>query len=284
MPATQQKNFRQAIKEVETLHGNMAVLSRLGPMLKDPNSDLDDATRLIQTDGALSGSIIRISNSAYYGSGVRSPDVSSALRKVGFNEALRLVGMALSKQVFMRDLGIYGISADDYWSHSYLTGLLLETFAMRLGWDRDDAYMLGLLHAIGKVVLNELIDEAEVEVYWDPTYTSEEWEEIMVGFRYDEAGGILLENWKFPEAIYGRVRKQLDGAAIQSDSLLLALDYIRELVSLNQYDFGRAEWEIPEDHGFIESSQSEPDLIGRELARCRQTMDRIRSTIQGKAR
>lgn len=284
MSTATQKNFREAIKEVETLHGNMAVLSRLGPMLKDPNSDLGDAARLIQTDGALSGSIIRISNSAYYGTGMRSPDVNSALRKVGFNEALRLVGMALSKQVFMRDLNVYGISADDYWSHSYLTGLLLEIFAGRLGWDRDDAYMVGLLHAIGKVVLNELIHEEDVEVYWDPTYTSEEWEEIMVGFRYDEAGAILLENWKFPEGIHRRVGRQLSAGAMATDPVLGGLGFVREMVTLNEYDFGREAWAIPEDHPFLETTRTEAGVVEREVDQARTMMEQIRATIQSKAR
>ena len=275
------KDFREAVGKIENLHGNMAVLSRLGPLLKDPNSDIDDASRLIQSDSALAASIIRISNSAFYGGSSQVRDVHSALGKVGFNEALRLVGMALSKQVFMRDLTTYGISADCYWCQSYFLGLFLEETAQRLGNDVDDAYMVGLLHAIGKVVLNELIDPAEVEIYWDATYSSEEWEDIMFGIHYNEAGAILLEKWKFPDSIHRRVEKQLASEAIETDSILACLAFARDILMLNAYDFSAREWTLPEAHPFYE--ENEPETVASEIRRCRSGLEKVRATLKGAA-
>lgn len=282
MAEVTKKDFRAVLKEIEDLHGNMAVLSRLDPILKDPNSELASAASLIQTDGALAGSIIRISNSAYYAGGEPSSNVTEALRKVGFNEALRLVGIALSQQAFMRDLEAYGIKADDYWSYSYLSGLLLDSFAHRLGWDSQDAYLLGLLHGIGKVALNQLLHEEEVEIYWDPTFSSEEWEEIMIGFRYDEAGAILLESWRFSEAVHVRVRKQLQQDAMREDRMLLGLDYIRELIAENKYEFNKGDWSLPTGHPFLEQTRSDPAVVEKEVRQARNRMAQIRATLGNK--
>lgn len=279
MKKTPIKNFDQSLQKIEDLHGNMAVLSRLSPLLNDPNSDISDAARLIQSDTALTTSIVRISNSAFYGNSQKVGDVQSALGKVGFNQTLRLVGMALSKQVFMKDLKVYGISADSYWCQSYFTGLFLEEVAGRLGFNKDDAYMLGLLHSVGKVVLNELIEPEDVEVYWDPTFSPEEWEDIMFGLRHNEAGALLLERWNFPESIFQRIRNQGDANATESDMMLAAISFIVEVLNTNYLDFDRETWTLPEVHPFYEMSRSEPEILESEIARTRKNLEQVRRNI-----
>lgn len=83
------------MEKIEILHGNMAVLSRLGRQLRDPNTDIAGITRLLQTDGALCANVIRVSNSFQYGTGQRTTHVHDALVKVGFNRILSLIGVAL---------------------------------------------------------------------------------------------------------------------------------------------------------------------------------------------
>lgn len=272
-------DFIEAIREIEELHGNMALLSRLGPMLRDPNSDIADASRLIQSDGPLSATIIRISNSAYYRSGEKNKDVLSALRKVGFNQALRLVGIALSKEVFMRDLESYGISADAYWNYSYFSGIFMEVFGRRFGFDSDVAYLLGLLHGIGKVVINQLISEKKVEVYWDPSIPSEQWELAMIGFRYDRAGALLLKSWEFEEAISRRVDQQLEKSAIREDPMLQLLQFCRDIIDHNEWNFGGEEWELPKEHpvyqgrlGWQSNLVDDLSLVMNQVAEIRKTV------------
>lgn len=269
--------------KIENLHGNMAVLSRLSPMLKDTNSEIEDVSRLIQSDSALSASIIRISNSALYGRSNKAGNVRSALGKVGFKQALRLVGIALSREVFMRDLKVYGITADDFWCQSYFTALLMEELSRRIGLDHDDAYMVGLLHAIGKVVLNELRNPAEVDVYWDTTFTSEEWEDVMFGFHYDEAGACLLESWNFMESIYQPIGAQLSAAAQQTDLMVAALTFTKDLLVVNHYDMSVKDWVIPENHPFLNRSKSNPGIIETEIQKCRKQLAEVRKTIKGNA-
>lgn len=279
MSSSTKINFEEALKEIDTLHGNMGVLSRLGPLLRDPNSDIGDVTRLIQSDGALSASIIRISNSAFYRSGEKNRDVGSALNKVGFNQALRLVGIALSKQVFMRDLTAYGISADNYWSYSYFSAVFMETVARRVGMNADDLYLLGLLHAIGRVLINEILHNTRIEMYWDPSIPSEDWEAVMVGIGYDKAGQRLLEMWNFEEGICKRVGHQLNAQLIQQDAALQLLALTRNLIEHNGFDFRLSAWKAPAQHAFYERSRSEVSTIEKEVERSLKQVREIRETL-----
>ena len=151
------EQYEIAIEEVRDLHGNMSVLSRLYAILSDPNSRISEAVELLQSDGALSAIILRFSNGALFSPNERSDSIEMALQQVGFQKTLKLVGAALSNQVFMRNLNAYGITADSYWRYSYFTAIFMGKQAPICGINANTAYLMGLLHSIGRVIINELL-------------------------------------------------------------------------------------------------------------------------------
>ncbi|MDQ8200942.1 HDOD domain-containing protein [Pelagicoccus enzymogenes] len=226
-----ESSFEETVKSIGELHGNMAVLSKLDAVLKDLNTDISEPERLIQSDGAISGTIVQISNSPLYGFSEKSDSIATALQKVGYNQALKLVGMALSKQVFMRDLESYGITADSYWRYSYFTAVFLERQAKTLGLDSDEAYLYGLLHSIGRVVINEILHARQIEVFWDRFIPEKEWELMTIGFNNHKAGALLLQIWDFPPELCKRVETQNNAPAQSKDPLVCLLDYARSLAN-----------------------------------------------------
>lgn len=257
----------------------MGVLARLNTLLRDTNANLEDASLLIKSDGSLAATIIKISNSAYYGSQDKSKDVLSALRKVGLNEALRLVGIAISKQVFMRDLNAYGISADDFWSYSYFSAVHMETAARRLGLDADDAYLLGLLHAVGRVVINELLRETQVEVFWDMTLPSEMWEDVMVGFRHHVAGAELLKRWAFADSITQSIENQFEESYLRNDMMVSLLGYTRQYADQHCLDLYACE-QPPEGHPYQELSKSDQDQLEFDINHSIKTVKAVHDTLK----
>lgn len=225
--STQQ--YEGVIEEVSDLHGNMSVLSKLDTVLRDYNSSLFDVERLLQSDGVLSATIVRFSNSALFSPMERNDSIESALQQVGFDETLKLVSLALSKQVFMRDLDAYGISADSYWRYSYFTAILMEKQAPICGLKANTAYLIGLLHSIGRVVVNELLHSREIEIYWDRYVSPHQWETATIGFTSEIAGSLLLKSWDFSEKVYETVAKQSEPEASESDDSLLLLNFARQI-------------------------------------------------------
>lgn len=224
-----ESSLEESVKNIGELHGNMAVLSKLDAVLKDLNTDISEPEKLIQSDGAISGTIVQLSNSPLYGFNDKSENIATALQKVGYNQALKLVGMALSKQVFMRDLESYGVTADSYWRYSYFTAVFLERQAKALGLNSDEAYLLGLLHSIGRVVINEILHAREVEIFWDRFIPETEWELMMIGFSNQKAGALLLKIWDFPPELCKRVENQNTANGKASDLQISLLDYAKSL-------------------------------------------------------
>ena len=246
------ERLEKVIAEKVRLHGNMAVLSKLNTLLRDANSELSEIEGLIQSDGPIAANVVKISNGALFGFSGDCETVDEALRKVGYAEALRLVSIALSEQVFMRDLDSYGTSADDYWRYSYFTSVFMEAQSKRIGLDPGDAHMIGLLHSIGRVVINELLRVEEIEVYWDRMVPLAEWEEATVGFNSDAAGATLLRQWSFSEDVYRRVAEQSDPGKIASDPYLRLLDYARALAVNLDDDKAIESLCEPEAHSYLE--------------------------------
>lgn len=176
------------------------ILARLGQMLQDLDSGLDDVVQLLRPDAALTAHIIRISNSAMYNSGLPFASLEDALARVGLSEAYRLTGFGAVEQLSDRNLGLYGISGIQLRENSLLTALIMENLARPAGLDARVAYTAGLLRSIGKIALDRLTRDRAYATGGLPRTCRgvAEWESGVVGLTNCEAAGIILESWRFP--------------------------------------------------------------------------------------
>jgi HD-like signal output (HDOD) protein len=193
--------FRQAVQRVETLYSTPQVLAKAMRLVSDPDVDLSDVAGLVKRDASLSADLLHLSNSALYSRGEVCSDLHLAVQRLGLQEVLRAIGLSLSKNVFGKGLTNYGITSEQYWGLSVLAGLLMEALARRGSLNTDDAYLVGILHAIGRVLINEALPEVQCKVRWDGVVPLETWELEHIGFTHAEAGALLLARWGFPGEI-----------------------------------------------------------------------------------
>src|SRR5690606_4251007 len=85
--------------------------------------------------------------------------------------------------------------------------------AERSSLDRGDAYTAGLLHGIGLIAIDRHASQhrsarsmASSGYPLDFAPAERDW----LGFSHAEAGGALLELWKFPASVTAAVRYQLE--------------------------------------------------------------------------
>ncbi|MCB1122537.1 MAG: HDOD domain-containing protein, partial [Verrucomicrobiae bacterium] len=186
---SQKKEFSEAVDHIQEIYPNIAVLSQLSALLKEPDTDLEDVARLIRSEAALTADIIKVSNSSYYGSSIPCSNIEDALARIGFNEVLKVVALILAKELTSNDLEKYGMSADDFWKESLTVSLLMEELAGKARLNRAEAATLGILHNVGRVVINNILETFRIDLFWDVSIPILEWERAVVGFDYGEAGG-----------------------------------------------------------------------------------------------
>jgi len=221
MPAVSTPFSREKLLQVaRSLPADLHVLSQLGEMLQDVNSELDQIANLLRRDTALAARIVRISNSAMFGGGGGIGSIEEAVNRVGFSEILKLVGTASAARMSERSLEHYDITAvklRDNMLHGAFAG---EALALAAGLDARVAYTAGLLRPLGLMVLDRA---GRGHLHWTerfsatrwPTYSA--WEGSMFG------AGLILEEWRFPREL---------GLALREQYLTRSSDSIQPLACL----------------------------------------------------
>lgn len=274
------EEFRLAIQDIVALAPTAAVLQKAANLIKDPNTELAPICELLKTDGPLAADIIRISNSAFYAAAVPHGSLNSAVSYLGLREVIRVVNLSLARQLFARDLSSYGISAKDYWSSSVAAALVMEALAQRITLNQEDAYMIGIMHAIGRVLINRILQERGYAIRWDGHQPVEEWERNAVGFDFAETGAILTDDWHFPLEMCEVIRWQLDPAKVSNQlSCLGALQFTKRLLDLTGTDFTQRGWHVPETDPFVRAAGLTPTSIDHIVAGCEDSFNGIRQSV-----
>ncbi|MCC7373872.1 MAG: HDOD domain-containing protein [Verrucomicrobiales bacterium] len=202
------EDFRQTVLRVEKLYSIPQVLSRALRLVRQPDVSVGQIADLVTNDAALSADFLHLSNSALFRGGEPCTRLTDAIQRLGMKELIRVISLSLSKNVYGKDLANYGITASQYWTESVWSALFMDYLAKQANADPSEAYVVGILHQLGRVLINEAILEAGWSLFWDGREPIENWEADHVGFTHAEAGALLLRRWDFPEAIIAPVVQQ----------------------------------------------------------------------------
>jgi HD-like signal output (HDOD) protein len=272
--------LKKYLKSIDALGMSPVVLVKAIEMAQDPSTDTETFSALLHNDGALTADIIRISNSPYYAPVMPHSNLMSAISQLGFGEIIHLINLSLANQLFAHDLLSYGVTAYDYWCDSIATALVMEALSKSTGQDPEDAYTLGILHAIGRVLINSAIKDKGYIIFWDEQRPIEEWERDAVGYDFAEAGAMLLEHWKFPSQTCEVIRNQLQPQpADQPVSVIGTLQCAQRLLAVTGLAFENQTWLDPETDPFLKELGFTHESMAQLVTDCRENFQRICKTV-----
>jgi putative nucleotidyltransferase with HDIG domain len=163
--------------------------------------DVTTLAEKMSRDQALAAKILRLANSSFYGLPAKVKTVKQAIVVLGFDSARAL---AVASNVIDRFGGAARSRIDVayFWRHSIATALCARSLARHAGLDQDAAFIGGLLHDIGRLVLAISFPEqyAQVVAGCDDAGLSAA-ELRVLGVDHERAGELLAEAWKFPPLI-----------------------------------------------------------------------------------
>jgi putative nucleotidyltransferase with HDIG domain len=139
--------------------------------------------------------------------------VEQAVFILGHQQILHIVLSLAFGGAMSTPLPGYAAEAKELWSHSLTTAVAAETLAhngLTMEVDPPVAFTAGLLHDIGKLVMNhaltpEVLSNVRKRVMEDGAARVEA-ERAVLGTNHAEVGGYLLETWHLPEEIIESVR------------------------------------------------------------------------------
>jgi len=192
------------IDEIPTLP---AVVPKLLSVIESDRANVSDIAGVISTDPALASKILKVANSAYYGFSQEVLSLKLAMPLLGHNMVKSLalsIGVIHSLPSGRRSPNF---SDKGLWVHSLAVATVMQELGKRFikGGNAEHFFIIGLLHDIGKVVLNqyfsELFQEALEEVHNEGIAGLHIAESRLIGFDHGEIGAMLLTRWKFPDVI-----------------------------------------------------------------------------------
>jgi HD-like signal output (HDOD) protein len=151
------------IQTLDWLPSPGPVLSRLLDLLSRDSKCAEELERTITQDPVLCAQVLRAGNSAFYGYRGTVKSVSRAIVIMGTEELRNICLSICLMQQFSHIPLSKSFDAKCFWQHSLLTGLTAQQLAEETGLiQKEDAYILGLLHDLGRMVI-----AAEMPKYFD---------------------------------------------------------------------------------------------------------------------
>ncbi len=191
--------------------------------VSDGASHVQDLERLISRDQPLTAKILRISNSSWLGGGQPVLTLRQAIMVLG-TRRLRSLVLAASIDGVVRSRAM----KDRYmWEHALAVAVASELLAEETRYpDRQEAFVCGLLHDLGKAVLERSLT-TEYQQVLDRVYNEHVWaieaERSILGFDHAAVGGLVAQKWNLPAMLQEVVREHHTPASATLDPYLCAI-------------------------------------------------------------
>ncbi|MEQ1620910.1 MAG: HDOD domain-containing protein [Methylococcales bacterium] len=192
-------------QEVTHLQLVPSVAVKLLKLTHDDNARADDLTRIIETEPTLAARILRNVNSAAFYLPNKTTSIKRAVNILGFSSVRQLALNLLFYNRMIKHDPKQQFNQLFFWQHCLFVASLSRAIAVALKHpDPDLVYTAGLLHDIGKVVL---------ETYGRVTYSdfiesagnnrqlTVDDERSFFGISHTEIGHVFCLEWQLPEAI-----------------------------------------------------------------------------------
>ena len=194
---------------------------RIRQMIERGEYDPPAVARLVAVDPALSGSLLRHANSSFFGGIEKVVTVRDAIVRLGVRQVAELVILASQRQQYeLKDFELHELS-DQLWRHAVGCGIGAQWLARKIQMeDRvQEAFLAGLLHDIGKLLLLRVLDEliAQQQLQFRP---SRELVLELLGYLHCQQGHRLMQTWNIPETYADIVRGHHDEDYDETDALM----------------------------------------------------------------
>lgn len=188
------------LKEVPAMPN---VIKHALDIMKDPDSSMKELAKIVSYDQSLSTKVLTLVNSAYYGF---SQQITSIQR------GIPLLGLAKTKNVIitvaMKPM-LVSHGDKELWKHSIMAAVGCEYIAKNFKLlDPDEAFVIGFLHDLGKMILN-MKDPRAYEKVREMAMTNSnitEIERTFFGSDHCTMGSLLAKQWQLPLLVNNAIK------------------------------------------------------------------------------
>lgn len=237
-----QVQMEHIVERVQKLPTLPAVANRITSLLNDPDCTALKIAEILATDQSLTARVLRLVNSAYYSLSAEVGNVRHAVALLGFRTISQMVISIAVFDVFKEKYGTE-FDRNGFWKHSIGCAVLSKMIAQRSRYPREDeCFTAGLLHDIGKVVLDQYLHDEMILVLKavrEQGLSFVDAEQVVLGLNHADIGAQVMKKWNIPLPILAAVQHhhqqvgERKGSAFSQD---LIVDCVKLADALCKYN------------------------------------------------
>jgi putative nucleotidyltransferase with HDIG domain len=196
--------------------------------------EIQDLTEEIRKDQVISARTLKLCNSVMFASRKKIESLDHALVMLGQHLLLKFVISASLNNFFNQSGMGYSLCKGGIYHHAVGTAVIAEKLAGLTGKvEPSMAYTAGLLHDIGKVVLDQFVNSGFPLFYRQLNEEGKNFSEVekqVLGTDHTEVGASLALKWSFPESLVETIRHHHNPEDAQQHNELVHIVYLADLL------------------------------------------------------
>lgn len=197
-------DLQNVVERYENIPAMPNIIVKALTIIKDDNSGIKELSDIVAYDQALATKILKLVNSAYYGFPSQITSITKGLALIGMTQGKNLIIATAMKPMLTTKDG------KDLWRHAIRCAIACELIANENNiMDASEAFSMGFLHDIGKVVLTVFDAErcGQIKAMVEKNNADElQLEEKFFGTTHVEIGVSLAKKWQLPVVLTNSIK------------------------------------------------------------------------------
>lgn len=201
----------------------------LQKVLSDEKVSIEEIASIIQKDQALAGQMLKLANSAFFSGLSRVRTIKDAILRLGLNQVFSCLVATAQQNLYKSGNSVIDGYLQSLWKHALATAKGSKWLLQKIGYRElsDEAFLAGLLHDIGKLLLLKVIETINAKHL--EAGMSEVFIQEILDSMHVEQGFSLLEEWSIP-SVYCRVARDHHTEEFDTgDVVLLAVRTVNQI-------------------------------------------------------
>jgi len=206
------------------------VVNEIINLANDSRTSIAHLSSVLLKDQTLTKSILKRANSPYYGFAHKINSLDFAIVLLGFDVLKETVSSMLVSNSIRNMVNVL-FRYEEFWNHSLSCAIIASYLAEKLDeCDPDDAFVAGLLHDIGFIILHQYVNDDTTAPRKDKDTLSGESAEAASGVSHSETGNWVAERWQLPAEIAESIRYHHTPELAKVNPALTAIVHIADVL------------------------------------------------------
>lgn len=226
-------NVKGIISKIQSFPSMPATGAKMLRMLEDPETTVDEIEDVLRQDPGLTGNVLKLANSAYFGIPSKVSSTRQAVLLLGLKKLIQLVIASCVNAVMDKPVPGYNMPPGNLWRHSIAVSIAAQALVKdKQNIEVEDIFTPALLHDIGKLILGHFVKEeqAAIEKIANTGVPYVVAENMILGTDHAEVGAQILAQWSFPRDIVDAVRWHHDPDFPEKAGTAIDIVYLANLL------------------------------------------------------